>query len=320
MKILLVGAGQIGSRHLQALAKLQHAEIVVVDPNPQSRTTAEERFVQVAGPGSVTDSRIRFLPETPLGVKFDVAIVATDARSRRKVVEQLVGMGASKRFVLEKVLFTRQEDYAAVANLLEKNQSKAWVNCPMRMWPGYRELRASLSMPVRMTVTGSNWGLACNAVHYLDLFAFLTGSPIEKLSGTELDAGVVASKRPGYSELTGSWVGVNNTGSITLTSWRTGASPVQVAVESEKVRFQVREDLSRVLISSEAGGWKPIDTEFKIPFQSQITDLVVTAIVQNDACELPDLATSIRVHEPVISGMLAHLKASNQEVTECPIT
>jgi predicted dehydrogenase len=45
INIAIIGAGQIGSRHLQALSYLEeHAVIQVVDPLEQSRKTAEERF------------------------------------------------------------------------------------------------------------------------------------------------------------------------------------------------------------------------------------------------------------------------------------
>jgi saccharopine dehydrogenase-like NADP-dependent oxidoreductase len=45
MNIVIIGAGHLGSRHLQALAHLEEQAFVqVIDPSEDSRTIAEKRF------------------------------------------------------------------------------------------------------------------------------------------------------------------------------------------------------------------------------------------------------------------------------------
>src|SRR5947209_4742456 len=130
--VALIGAGQIGSRHLQALARLE-ADITVIDPSSASLDRARE----LAG-----KSDIRYATQLDqLGPAIDVAIVACSARERRSVVESLLAGRKVGALVLEKVLFQKIEDYEAVGALLKERGVRAWVNCPRRLWPFYQALR-----------------------------------------------------------------------------------------------------------------------------------------------------------------------------------
>src|SRR5688500_4752859 len=112
LQIALIGAGQLGSRHLQALALLgRPARVTVVDPVESSLAAAKERFEQVAK-GDVEAVFTRSFANLPKHV--DGAVVATGADRRRKAIEDLLQQSTVGVALLEKVLFQRVEDYAAV--------------------------------------------------------------------------------------------------------------------------------------------------------------------------------------------------------------
>ena len=47
-RIAIIGAGQLGSRHLQGLTKIkQDIHITVIDPNPSALEIARQRFVEM---------------------------------------------------------------------------------------------------------------------------------------------------------------------------------------------------------------------------------------------------------------------------------
>ena len=67
--IKIVGAGQLGSRHLQALQSIRTPlDIHVIDPSPESLKVAEERFHAAAG-------------ETKHSVRFATEVAAMTART-----------------------------------------------------------------------------------------------------------------------------------------------------------------------------------------------------------------------------------------------
>ena len=169
LQIALIGAGQLGSRHMQGLALLEApARVTVVDPFAASLATAQERFAQVKQQNveAVFTQSFDELPQA-----LDGAVVATGADRRREAIERLLARSRVRVALLEKVLFQRIEDYGAVGTLLDKSGTRAWVNCSQRLWPFFRDLRPKTlgKSSVRIVVRGTQWGLGCNAIHNLDL-------------------------------------------------------------------------------------------------------------------------------------------------------
>ena len=55
-KILLIGCGEIGSRHLQALAKIEFpVKIWIVDPNLNSLKVGKKRFNEMLKSGAIQE-------------------------------------------------------------------------------------------------------------------------------------------------------------------------------------------------------------------------------------------------------------------------
>jgi hypothetical protein len=300
LQIALIGAGQLGSRHLQGLALLDRpARVTVVDPTDSSLATARERFAQVkqGKVEAVFTQRFGDLPRD-----LDGAVVATGANVRRGAIEAVLQQSKVKVALLEKVLFQRIEDYAAVGALLEKSGTHAWVNCAQRLWPFFRDLRPRTlgKSNVRVTVRGAQWGLGCNAIHNLDLLPFLTGDARCRLE-TALDAGSIPSKRPGFIEFTGTLSAYGERGnSVVQTSDREGDAPFEIAVETPELQQT----------------WRIADGA---PFQSQLTHVVLLEMIERGTSLLPAYSESADLHVKMLHVFLLHLGLDNSNQT-CAIT
>lgn len=319
-RIKIVGAGQLGSRHLQALQGLAApAEIRVIDPSPDSLKVARERFEAVGrGIAHQVHYEGAFVPTGPT----DVAIVATNADSRRKAVEALLAASPVKSLVLEKLLFDRRADYAPVQELLARSGTNAWVNCPMRVMPPYEEIRAALGGgPLSYRVTGSQYGLVTNAIHYVDHVAHLTGCAEATFDVSRLDPQPIASKRRGFLELTGTLLGRFADGSTCeVTCHATGTQPVVVEIFTAGHRFIVRESEGKAWATGEAAGWKWEEREARIPYQSQITTGVVESLLATGACGLAPLAESVRLHLALLEALRPCVRAQAPEDGTYPFT
>jgi predicted dehydrogenase len=318
--IALIGAGNIGTRHLQALVRLgAGTRIVVVDPAPESRALAAARAAEV-GLGGV---ELEYLDEpTKIAGPLDVAIVATSSDVRRAVVEALFATARPRHLVLEKVLFQRRDDYAAVQALVDDAGARAWVNCPRRLWPGYAALRDRVAGAARLqlTVSGGDWGLASNAVHFLDLLAFLggDGSGAWQVGTALADRARRDSRRPGFRELTGTLVAsAGDERRAVLTSLAAGTAPLGIEVLTERGRYLVREGEQRILSSEAASQWAWREDPFVMAYQSQLSDGVVRALLDTGGCALTPLDESTRIHLPLIDALCAFF---DSEDGTCPIT
>src|SRR3989338_3322550 len=89
-RVLIVGCGQVGSRHPQAVATLPHvAEIEVVDPRPEALVLGQERLAEVPD----RNPRIlwRWLSSVEMATAGgDLCIVATQAQGRCQIVRRVV--------------------------------------------------------------------------------------------------------------------------------------------------------------------------------------------------------------------------------------
>lgn len=56
-------------------------------------------------------------------------------------------------------------------------------------------------------MVGGDWGLGCNAIHFLDLLTFFTGKVDFELDVSHLDSEIRVSKRERFVEFTGCLLG-----------------------------------------------------------------------------------------------------------------
>lgn len=125
-KIVVVGCGQLGSRHLQAVVTLPHiTSIDVVDPRPESLIMGQERVHQVTDKQS--QIRYRWLSGmAEASTNADLCIIATQAEGRLALVEQAVELGY-RRFLLEKVISQSVTEYLKLLTLAEARQLSIWL-------------------------------------------------------------------------------------------------------------------------------------------------------------------------------------------------
>lgn len=324
INLAIVGCGQMGSRHLQSLAKIDRAvEIFVIDPSETALNMAKERLQECEHNPNIKNvyfnNRIEFLPG-----KISVAIVATDSNIRRVTVENVVASSQVDNFILEKVLFTKIEDYTTIGRLFNKEGIKAWVNCPRRIYPFYQQLRQKLQSAsfFEYRASGSNWGLGCNAIHMLDSVAFLFGRNKIDLFTDQLDSTCIESKRSGYKEFTGTLFGrISNIGVVSLTSHPNGKVPFIIDISTDLLRCIICESSGHAWIAELVNDWKWTVVEFPKMYQSHLTHLAVQQILNTGDCGLTSYEESCALHLQVIEAFLKHInKQHDKEVLSCPIT
>ena len=319
-RILLVGAGQLGSRHLQGLCKIEYpSEITVVDPSAASLALARARAEEVKE--HQAEQSINYMDALPMSGSFNVAIVATSATGRRRLVTDLVSGLEIENLILEKVVFQHPDDFDPVGRLLTERSARTFVNCPRRLNVFYKKLRGDLlkNRPITMHVVGQGWGLACNAVHFLDLFAYLSGSPASHVDNRGLLGGSRPAKRRGYRELYGTIGAHNEIGStLTMTCLGDAYQGVTVCVADGVSETLIHETRGRIE-SRDGNGDRGED--FRLEFQSELTGSLVSELLSSGNCSLTPYAESAEIHKPFLSAVLKHLNANQEsEVNCCPIT
>ncbi len=318
--ICLIGAGQLGSRHLQALKAVSSPlMITVVDPFPPSLKMAKERYESAAGSDHHS---IQYLSDLEaIGTAYDVVIIATNSDTRRPLTEQLLARASVRFLILEKILFQKHEDYQIVGDLLEKNHCQTWVDCSMRTMPFYRDLKNRVRSPLVYVATGSNYGLITTSIHYLDHIAHLTGCCDYQLITDGLEPTLIPGKRKGFLELHGTLAARFKDGSYgSFSCFAEGNVPVHVEVHSAQGRVISRENEQKAWLAGPETQWLWQDGAAPLPFQSQMTAVVVEDLLSQGTCGLTPYAQSAQLHLTLLEGLSAFLSQHGYPAEPYPFT
>lgn len=310
--VLLVGAGNLGRRHLQSLKSSSNpARIFVVEPFDEARELAEKVFLETKGESAEKVASFHCSLED-IDQVIDVVIDATPARGRLDILERVLALGA-KDLVMEKVAFNSITDIEQASILVEQNAARAWVNCPRRLNPFYIQLRRELTNSTisRFEVVGENYGMACNAIHFIDLFSFLSRRHDYDISLADVKD-IVPSKRSNYIEFFGLASGAFESGP---------EFKIDCSESSEEVNFKIRivtsvneyliDEISGCVEISKPDGSVEV-CDFRQPYQSELTGPLVDEIIQKQYCGLTEFSESMALHRPFISAAYA-LYASKYE-------
>ena len=314
--IAIIGAGQLGSRHLQGVKLAsQPLDIWVCDSNPESLHIAEERYNQVS---SATAHVVQYVMDMDLlPFNLDVVIVATGSLPRAGIVGALLTTHNVRYLVLEKFLFPRLADYDAIQALINQYHVPTFVNCTRRMWRLYGLVASHIdsSKPVMMKHIGGDWGLCCNSIHYIDIFMYLSGAKTYILDINGLEPEVVPSKRNGYLELRGKEIITTPDGDQLILE----ANPMH---EGSSVDVILNGD-QRIVIDESKGAVQIGDLRIEEPvqYQSALSGILVEELLSTGTCMLTPYTESAQYHKIFLSQIgpfVNNILGTNSDT--CPIT
>ena len=328
--LLLIGAGNIGRRHLQGILLANNQlEIFVVEPHLPNHDLINQAVTEAGGLRQHQLKIFSSLDEIEK-TDFEIVIIATNADVRKNVLLDFLSKKTVTYLVLEKVLFQTLDDYKTVGKLLYEKQIKTFVNCTRRYFSHYQQIKKAIagSLFMEMKVSGRNWGLACNTIHLLDLFNYFNDSTDYHFKIEGIDKTVHESKRKGFIELTGT---IKNEEKdlfqFSATSYNSSGEPLLIQFKTNQAEFIINETLGNiscraVLENEENKHFNDLKIDYKALPLSQSANLFVDDLLNTGSCLLTDYFVSAQLHTALIKAYLAHLKAMNFliENETCPIT
>lgn len=311
-KVILIGAGNIGSRHAQALMRLEKdIEIAVYDVSETSLGVCKGRIEEVSRGNFKTDAtyvtNFDLLPKN-----VDLAIIATSSEHRLNALENLLKTSNCKAIILEKFLFPTKGEHERASALLQQHKNTLfYVNCIKRRFEAYQFVKEKLDAlegKLKISVKGNNWGLAGNGVHYIDLLYFISNSPIKSIelpvvSYTE----IIESKRLGYIELLGKCIAIAENGAEALIECTPGDyDKIETHIEKNNKQFTIVEFGSTVEVIID-----DVKTVFDYPFQSILTKQYAEELLTNGKISLTEYGVSADYHVKFLEATAKLMKTKN---------
>jgi len=314
----LVGCGNIGSRHLQALVKLPYeTEIEIIEPNINAQNLAKKKLNEIEYDQSLFN--LTWKSSINNSKNNDLVILATPSKNRLELIKTLVELD-NKRFLVEKMVCQSKQEYELISSLINSTNSKAWVNASRRYFKSYQKIfpKSEENSPVNLCIHAGNMGLGSNAIHFLDLFSWITKNESFRLNGDFLNSEILENKRGNeYKEFSGTIIGKSTNNSIIMINFSQEHNLPTYIIFSDNERTLIINETDERILELPAN----LTREFKVEFQSDLTTKIVMDIFEKDNSLLPTLAESKIAHLELFRIFNSHIqKITNNEVEKCPIT
>ena len=300
--IVIVGAGSIGSRHLQALKKVNYSiNIYVLDKSSFSLETAKNRYNEVKKNKSIKS--INFYKNL-LGLPKDIYLLinATTASVRYTVTKSILDVCNVKYIIFEKFLFLQVTEYNKMDKLLKNKKIKAWTNCNYQVIPFFKKNKYFNSGKLTMFVHGGNWAFASSAIHFIELFCYLTKKKISKMKFDLKNERILPSKRNKYYEFGGLLTAETQNGdTLLIESKKESEKPLYIDLSNNDVLFRLevsKRTAHMINFSKQSKFTKKF--QIKFPFQSELTNIYLKDIINKRDCGLPKYEDSSLNHKRLI--------------------
>ncbi|GBF48818.1 hypothetical protein LPTSP4_03180 [Leptospira ryugenii] len=311
MKYLVVGFGSIGSRHAQSLIS-GGKDVYIFDPSDESYRQGLERIQALPS----VAKRITSL-EQSASLGIDRVVLSSSARERFSIFQKLVQLGI-KNFLLEKIVFQSGEQFKQAIHLVEQKDIKTYCNFPNRYFPKYVNILNQGSVHnLRMSVVAGDIGMVTSAVHYMDLFEYLSGEKIQSSSGSLVRSPKDNKRGNHYQEYFGSMKFLTKSKQSLHLFFDSGhAAAPSIVLDADEIQLQISESSGRcVSVKENQYHWD----EFEIIPNSRLTNQIFQDI-QEEKCKLPSIIDVENIHRHIFHLISASEGKEFKEDTLFPIT
>ena len=314
-RILIIGAGQLGSRYLQGIMNYQVSlDIYVYDILETSLKNAKERHLEVYNPihNVIFANSFSNFP-----TNFDLCIVSTTARDRVELIKIFSEKFVINYWILEKVLAQNNDQLDQIERILES--SNAWVNTPYRIMKWYKEIKKHIN-PTSIfqceVIGGKSFGLMCNAIHFIDLIDWFFNRDIDFVNSSTLDNSWHCSKRNGFWDIYGALeINYVDRSSLIFKIDSINELDVIIKIKINSDLIEIHKSKGFVLINDKKclfGGDE---------MQSEMTAGVIQEIFTKKSSSLTSLSRSVYLHKFLLNEMLIHWNNANKKIyLSLPIT
>jgi len=312
VKALIVGFGGMGCRHASSLYKgKQFHEIWILEPS-------KDIFIDNCARIEISDSEFKHVTEIEsLPNDLDFAVIATNSIPRLNIFKILAEVKNIKYFLLEKVVFQSKFQFNEAVDIINKLNVNAYCNFVNRYFPNYQKIKQQIinNKPFSMIVSGGEFGLGCNSLHYIDLFQYLS-SDKPNLIDYSLSENLNTHKRgSSFKEVTGQMLWKTSSGDTLILN-----SQIGKAIDVE-ITIQYNNDVDILNEGAQTHcklyGNTFSNSKFEILFTSYLTNVIFNDII-NGTCVLPKVEETFNIHAQLFESVNDTVGISVED--NCPIT
>lgn len=305
--IAIIGAGQLGRRHLQAVAKVTKSmDIYIVEPSAENLKLAMTMFnnaLKTQNPtNDLSTAAIPLQSVDQLPDVIDLAIIATSADVRLELIRSLIVKSKVENLILEKLVFQSVREFDLARSIMGSLVERTWVNTARRAMNLHRAVKNFLDEDQvdYFGVAGGLWGLGTSSIHMLDLLDFFQPGTIDAVNTELLNDEILESKRAGFYEISGTLSGRLGKANYSLLSEANQEGPLTIHVKGKNRACLINETNGKVIFFDEKNEHTK---QFPQQYVSELTTKIVEDIFEGHVPMLPNFYQSEKLHIPLIEAL-----------------
>jgi len=338
MNVIILGAGRMGLRHAEGIAKINEIKsITLVDNNPLSIENAKKYFLNNTNFNKLFFcDNIKILKDEN---NFEIGIIATTANNRIELLNILANLGC-KNVLVEKPIAQSLNQIIEFNKKVNEMEINCFVNLNMRLNDNFLKLNNDIKSldqfngEKTVTINTGSIGIGANGIHYLDYLMFLFDANDAKIVSAEIQDELIASGRGDKFCDFGGWavikffndriylgkamLSLSSTSSV-FGSWEIIGTHGRIyfnEVEQRRIDL-LRDERSTLPIFRYHGDYlQPKESAFPSIFLGDLTHKWVTTLLTENTSLLPTIEQSLIAHKLLFDW----LEYSSKYSKEFPIT
>ncbi len=293
VNIAIIGLGNIGLRHLQAVARVKDPGSVWGFDIRQEALSQAETFCRDNNLNFISLRLTNDFKELLFHMdRQSIVIVATTAKDRKELLLKVLEQ-KPLAVLAEKPLCQGVTDYKAVLNKAKKLSVPVYVHFSRRRYDFYQKIfDATKNVRPKCFTAVFSGGMCCNGIHLIDLAAWLMRAKSYNVVYSKKRK-VFASKRNNYFDFSGDLLVRFDNGAMGLFQCDEAAMTSVIDLAYDAKAFKIFEDAGK-MISFEAN--HVVVDSIEIPLVSQLTDKIMEDIYHKRSARLPTVQESYLAH------------------------
>ncbi len=283
-KILLVGCGRLGYRYLQAINNLDFDfECIVIEKKINLRNKLKKNFSQ----------KFKFYSKIPSdNKKFNLCIVATQAKDRSFAVSNINNQITCYNWLLEKNLAVSSLELDHLKK--ELNNKNVWINTCLRIFKIFKFLKEQQNKIEYSKVTGKNWLLTSNIIHFIDLFSWIFNTKLKKMVFSNSSKWFYNSKNKTWDLYGSVLISFENNKTLKVEHFKQKNKIIttNIIVKTKKDKIKI-DQLNYEIYKNN----KKIKIKQTYPYLSIYMTKIIQKIIFTKNCNLPNLKSVFNDHK-----------------------
>ncbi len=301
--IVIIGTGNIGKRHLQAVGNLKPASGIVCYDNIEESLNSVHTFCKANGiDTNALEIRKDYKGALEAITPDSIVVIATTAKGRKDILFDVLAK-RPKAVIAEKPLCQSDEEYNQILAASKTNNVPVYVNFPRHVFEFYKGIKEEIRDAKHKTfISVFPDGMSVIGIHILELMTWLLDVKEYRVLFSRATK-KFETKRPGYYDCFGEILLSLDGGNTGYIKTSDGENVFTNKIITETKEFDVFEFSNKMTVSDRSN----IEIrDIQVLYVSQITDKIISSILSGGEVDLPTIEGAYTAHRILFDFMKAN--------------